>query len=106
MSRRDYAACADLFGAAGEAFTAASCQAMAGNADAAFAYLARAIDGNFRSLKRFDDDSGAGRCAATRAGPPNAPASRPRSPTRPNATTPSWCSFIKRTRRTAKATSA
>ncbi len=44
------------FGASGEAFIAAGCQAMAGNQEAAFAYLARAIDGRFDDLEDFDGE--------------------------------------------------
>lgn len=54
---KDYAACADHFGASGGDFIAAGCQAMAGNQEAAFAYLGRAIDGRFDDLEDFDGDA-------------------------------------------------
>ena len=53
----DFSGCARSYEAALDFYMAAACQSMAGNVDAAFVQLARAIDGKHRDLSRHDKDS-------------------------------------------------
>jgi len=55
-TRKDYAACGPAFERADDRYGAACCRALAGEADAAFALLARAIDDGLQQDLAGDDD--------------------------------------------------
>src|SRR6186997_1734777 len=54
---KDWAACGPLFEQAGDHYDAACCRAQAGERDAAFTELARAIDTDFRDRKHLEADT-------------------------------------------------